>query len=68
MEDEREGDEFEVIVLSVGLPVNGRPYSTIKENQNTEYHAARNYNSMYTSLSIGLHHPCSGIQRTNWFH
>ena len=33
MEDEREGDEFEVIVLSVGLPVNGRPYSTTRRER-----------------------------------
>lgn len=27
MDEARDGDELEVIVLSVGLPVNGRPYS-----------------------------------------
>ena len=27
IEEAREGEEFEVMVLKVGLPVNGRPYS-----------------------------------------
>ena len=33
VEDEREGDEFEVIVLSVGLPVNGRPHCSYKKSE-----------------------------------
>ena len=29
IEEEREGEELEVIVLNVGLPVKGRPYSAV---------------------------------------
>lgn len=33
MEEAREGEEFEVMVLRVGLPVNGRPYSPAEEQK-----------------------------------
>ena len=40
IEEAKEGEEFDVIVLSVGLPVKGRPYSPAegrqrKRNRNT---------------------------------